>query len=214
MQGDMQRNSWVYVSPAEETMKDLRAYICLIYLRNSKEPYVWSRVSKRERSDDEMGVERGRRLCGASRSQRASSSAWKHPRAHHQTTVSSCNSKILRKALSRRRVLMELSGFNIPCPWILTISCDIIIIPILWLGNWLRDDKFLIQHGTTYTCQFGSEFINQNFFSKLFKHHCFVTWKHELRPMHFLEMLLQINKYHGPLSPNPALAHRGEWRSS
>ena len=36
-------------------MKDLRAYICLIYLRNSKEPSVWSRISKTERSDDEMG---------------------------------------------------------------------------------------------------------------------------------------------------------------
>ena len=54
MQGDMQRNSWVYIALAKEIMKDLRAYICLIYFRNSKEPYVWSRISKRKRSDDEM----------------------------------------------------------------------------------------------------------------------------------------------------------------
>ena len=45
----------MYIALAKETMKDLRAYIGLVYFRNSKEPYVWSRISKRERSDDEMG---------------------------------------------------------------------------------------------------------------------------------------------------------------
>ena len=45
----------MYIALAKETMKDLRAYIGLVYFRNSKEPYVWSRISTRERSDDEMG---------------------------------------------------------------------------------------------------------------------------------------------------------------
>ena len=89
----------------------------------------------------------------------------RHTTKPHSVPVLQNSGKALWESdIWRRRVLMELSGFNIPCPWILTISCDIIINPILWLGNWLRDDKFLIQHCTTYTCQFGSEFINQNFF--------------------------------------------------
>lgn len=59
-------------------------------LRNSKEPNVWSRVSKRERSEDEMGLGGEGQLHGACWSQRASNSAWKHPKAQHQTTLSSC----------------------------------------------------------------------------------------------------------------------------
>ena len=62
-------------------------------LRNSKEPNVWSRVSKREGSDDEMGLGGEGRLCWACWSQRVSSSARKHPKAQHQTTLSSYTPK-------------------------------------------------------------------------------------------------------------------------